>query len=74
MCTHVLHIKIHICVLPLPNLISCDICLVSRLRTGDMVNTATVYTLETSTAQMNLSTSVHYIIKSTDQGFCTLNS
>lgn len=61
---------------PPPGMISCDTDLVSRLRTGYMVNTAAVYTLETSTAQMNLSTSVHYIIRSTedDQSCFTLNS
>lgn len=59
-----------------PGMLSCDTDLVSRLRTGYMVNTAAVYMLETSTAQMNLSTSVHYVIKSTedDQSFFTLNS
>lgn len=61
---------------PPPSMLSCDTDLVSRLRTGYMVNTAAVYTLETSTAQMNLATSVHYVIKSTedDQSFFNLNS
>lgn len=72
-----LYIKIHIYVYTLPpNMISCNLDLVSRLRTGYMVNTATDYALETSTAQTNLSTSVHDVIKSMEeeQGFFVLNS
>lgn len=42
------------CILFSPNMISCNIDLVSRLRTGYMIDTATDYALETSTAQTNL--------------------
>lgn len=58
-----------------PNMICCSLDLVSRLRTGYMVSIATDSVLGNSTAQSNLSVSVHYIIKSTenDLGFLILN-
>lgn len=58
-----------------PNMICCSFDLVSRLRTGYMVNTATDSVLENSAARSNLSTSVHYIIKSMeeDHGFLFLD-
>lgn len=58
-----------------PNMICCSFDLVSRLRTGYMVSIATDSVLGNSTAQSNLSVSVHYIIKSmeNDHGFLILN-
>jgi len=69
-CVHVhicLYTKMHIyAYIFLPSMVSCNFDLVSRLRMGYMVNTATDYVPETSTAQTNLSTSLHYIVKSTE--------
>lgn len=45
------------------SVICCSLDLISRLRAGCIVNTATDTVLENSTAQSNLSVSVHYIIK-----------